>query len=125
MIDAGIYIAHLVERKRVGFGQYTLRAVVLVVAIFILEEHGVGARIHLHVDAFVAHLLYGLHVFWAYLRNQLERHLAGKVAEGMGKVERGAPCHERGVPWSDNFVAGDVPHAAYIYHCSSFFWVQR
>ena len=87
MIDLCVELLHLFHGERVGLCSDLLRAVVLILAIDVLEEHRLAAEPCAHVNACIAHLFNHMHLIGSELGGQLKRHLVGEVTEGVSKIE--------------------------------------
>ena len=108
---AGFYVAQAVDGERRGFGEYTLRAVVLVLAVFILEIYRGGRREHLHVDAFGADVVYGFNLARGERRDQ-QKSCGIQVCHTVGEIKGSPSGHVDGVARCHDFVECYVADAA-------------
>ena len=110
-----MHIGEMLDAKRIGFRQDALGAMIRIFAVGIFKIYGARSRNELDVDPHVAEFFDRSVVVCADSCDQTKSWLR-QTSNAVRKVVSRSAVEVIGALWCDDFVVGNMPHAANLFH---------
>ena len=111
MEDLRLYLSQVIHRERISLRQDTLRTIILVLSINVLEINRMATGHHSHLYTFRTQLLHRFHLALSQCRDQRIVDVI-EMLNRMREIVRGTARHIHGILGGHHLIQGDMPHTA-------------